>query len=432
MTSPTRINQPGIPLGRSIKLRGLVTGIVTCFVFGGVSLQPAQAQLQLTDSDRVMFVSTAPLWPAGFGMRAESFLAVRYPQLKAKFWHLAPAMKPTMADAQAHLGQHLKAFHPTVVVLNLGLYHAQEQGLRKSRLGVFQAELQKMIDKCQKAGARVILVTPNFPETAVKQHLAKVKYDDVVSRYAETVRKVASSRDLPVVDWFAATKAVAEAGLGRDKNKLTIDGLVPAPLASGIGAEQFLQAIGAEPFNVHVHVDWKSLRAQGNIGSVDATKTDDGKLMLTMRGLPLPWCVRESDRRLKPAYANSAMGRLVLHVENAPDGAMMIVRPQKKKVRPLTIAPAEVARGIDLAAIHPVYRTIPVSSMVGWIMRKAKVQNRFEQYLQKPLEGDAFAETNRLYLQAICAEEEATEKLGEDLDRSLDIRLMLWPASAGQ
>lgn len=397
---------------------------------------PARAELALKDTDRVMFFSTTPLWPASFGLRAETFLRVRYPALKARIWQWSAPVSATIEDAKQDMDRRLAAFEPTVVVLNFGLYDGQSQSVRTSRLGAFRSDLQGLIDQCEQAGARVILVTPNCPEVSRKTLLTKSKYDETVAVYARTVREVGAERRLTVVDWHAATAAYAESGAsGSDAEaNLTTDGLTPGPLANAIGAEAFLQAIGAEPLEVEVQLDWATTEAVTSAGSVSAARQADSVVTIDLHGLPIPWLVSGRGRAVQPASpprrgdAGSAMCRYTLHLRNAPPGGVSI--SERGGGRAVGFTPQALEAGIDLTSLPVLIGTGPAVDLLTEIKGKNKVLDRYERYMKKPRPEPEYAEADHKYLDAILAEAEGAAAIIDRTPRVIDVTLEIRLAGA--
>jgi hypothetical protein len=388
---------------------------------------PTRAELTLKDTDRVMFFSTTPLWPASFGLRAETFLRVRYPALETRFWQWSPPANATIDNAKQNMDRRLAAFKPTVVVLNFGLHHGQSQSLRTSRLGTFRANLQGLINKCEKAGARVILVTPNCPEVSKKTRLTKSKYDETVAAYASAVREVGAQGGLAVVDWHAATADYLAQGAGSSDSKtgLTLDGLAPRAAASALGAEAFLQAIGAEPLEVELELDWATLEAGTSVGSASAARLDDTGVAIELHGLPIPWLVSGRGRAVQPASPGSTMCRYTLHLRNAPPGGVLISKPGG---RPMGFSAQAVEAGIDLGSVPAVVRTRAAADLLTAIKSKNKALDRYERYMTKPRPEPEYAEANRKYLEAMVAEAQGAARIIGRTPRVIDLTLEIRPA----
>ena len=390
-------------------------------------VQPLRAELALKDGERVMFFSSTPLWPASFGTRVETFVLVKYPALKVRFWHWSPPANATIADAKQRFDQHLEAFRPTLAVLNFGLGHGQSKALQPARLDSFRADLLDLVTRCEQAGARVILVTPHCPEVHQKTRLTRSKYDEVVGRYAQTVRELGAEKGLTVADWHAATAdrvGQGPEGAG-DSGLLTIDGLWPTALGAALGAECFLQAIGAEPLEVELQVDWNTLESSATSGSISTTRHDDSAVVVDLHGLPIPWSVSGRGRMVHPNRLGSPLWRLTLRLRNAPPGGVVISQARGKAV---TLGQQAVEGGIDLASLAPVARAKAVADLVERVKKKNKTLDRYERFLKKPIGEPEYAQANRKYLEAILAEAEGAAGIIDRTPRTMDLTLEVRPA----
>lgn len=385
-------------------------------------VQPLRAELAIKDGDRVMFFSSTPLWPASFGTRVETFVRVKYPALKVRFWHWSPPANAAIEDAEQRIDRHLEAFRPTLVVLNFGLGHGRSKALQPARLDSFRADLLGLITRCEQAGARVILVTPHCPEVHQKTRLTRCKYDEVVGRYAQVVREVGAGKGLTVADWYAAT--ADRAGHGPDgpggSDLLTIDGLWPTALGAALGAECFLEAVGGEPLEVELQVDWATLESSATSGSISATRHDESAILVDLHGLPIPWSVSGRGRMVHPNRLGSPMCRLTLRLRNVPAGGVVISQAGRKAV---AVGQQAVDDGIDLASFAPVARAKPVVDLVEQIKKKNKTLDRYERFLKKPLGQPEYAEANRKYLEAILAEAQGTARIIDRIPRTMDLTL---------
>ena len=388
----------------------------------GLAAWPVRAEFALTDGDRVMFFGTTPLWPASFGLQTETFVRVKYPRLKTRFWHWAPMQPCTIVRGQERLGDHLEAFAPTMAVLCFGLHDGASKPFDESRLAAFRTELAGLIERCQKAGAKVVLITPNSPEAHRKQILARAEYDQVVSRYAQAVREIGAERNLLVVDWFAATQEFGRKHAG-DKpggKALTTDGLRPTPLANGLAAEALLQALGAEPQQVEVHIEWANTEATTTAGSISATRASDSAVTVELKDFPMPWVLPERGRVRPRSWGESPFCRFLVHVHNAPPGGAVISAPGG---RPTPWLEEMLEEGSDMSAIGPFVTTKPLLELMELIRKKNRGLDQFDRWTNEPLSEPEYAEANAKYTAAMVAETEGTSRIIARTPRTMDLTL---------
>ena len=388
----------------------------------GLGSRPVLAEFALTDSDRVMFFGPTACWEAFFGVQVETFLAVKYPQLKARFWHWQPPLRQTIVQGQERLGDHLKAFRPTVVVLNFGLDAGESRALDEARLAAFRTDLIGMIDRCQSAGARVILVTPNCPEAHRKQVLTGCKYDEVVGRYAQSVREIGSERNLSVVDWYALTReAAADSEAQKSAKKaLTSDGLHPTPLAHTLAAEALLETLGAEPHEVTVHIDWPGPGARTTAGSISATRQTDSTVRVELKDFPMPWVIPGRGRAMPMKWGPSRLCRFTFHVHNAPPGGVLISTPGG---RPTPWLEQMLEEGFDMSTVGPLVGAEPLRQLMKWFRRKTGELNKLDRWMREPVPEPEYTEAHVKYTEAMVAETEGTARIIARTPRTIDLTL---------
>jgi hypothetical protein len=324
---------------------------------------------------------------------------------------------------KTRIGDYLAPFKPTVVVLNCGLDDGEMKPLVESKLSAFRADLTAVIDQCQKAGAKVILVTPNCPEKSRKTALLKADYDQVVDRYAQVMRDVGSERKLAVVDWYAATRErlAASSETANKKDALTSNGLHPTPLAHAIATNLLLEALGAEPHEVTVHIDWASLEASTTAGSISATRKNDTTISLALADFPMPWVLPAGKPPSGPDWPAARFCRFIFHVHNAPPGGVLISERGRKATPWLE---QMLEDGFDMAWVGPLVDAKPVKELLNLILkRKNQRLDGYERFLKKPFADPEYSEANAKYRQAIVAEIEAAARVIDRTPRTMDITL---------
>jgi lysophospholipase L1-like esterase len=396
---------------------------------------PVRAEFALTDGDRVMFFGPTAVWPASYGLQVETFVRVKYPNLKTRFWHWGPQVPGSIVLGAERLEDHLNAFHPTKVVLGFGLEHGETKPFDASRLAAFREQLAGLIERCQSAGAKVVLVTPHFPEIHRKQLLTNVKYDEVVGRYAQAIRELGTERKLAVIDWYTATLDYArEHPPDRSGKKgLTADGLHPTPLGNAIAAEALLEAWDAEPHAVAVHVHWDSLEATTTAGSIGATRKSDSVVALELKDFPLPWAIPGRRRADARDWADSPLCRFVFHVHKAPPGGVLTSTAGGK---PTPWLEQMLEDGFDMSTIGPLVKAEPLTTLMQLVRRKNLRIGDIDEWTAKPFPEPEYAEANVKWTEAMVAEAEATAKVIARTPRTmhltLDIALVKPPAKPQQ
>ncbi len=383
----------------------------------------SRAELALKDTDRVMFFGANATLPVSYGLQVETFLRVKYPDLKTPFWHWGRAIPCTLADARPRLADQLEAFKPTIVVISFGTEEGGLKPLSQKRFDAFREELSAVIGQCTKAGAKVVLLTPNCPEIKRKQILTKMGYDRIVDGFAQVMRDLAKQHKLGLVAWFPATaKLIAESGGGSDRDRLTTNGQHPTPIAHALAAELLLDNWGAEPHEVAVHIDWQSLEASTTSGSIGATRSGDSSVTVSLKDFPMPWVNPPPQPRIIRPWAGAHMCRFTFHVHNAPPGGILT------SVRGGRATPwlgQMLEEGFDMSTIGPLLDVEAVKTLTNRIKGKNKILRRREKFVTNQRREPEFVEANSLYRQAIAAEVAAAEKFIVRTPRTMDLDLQI-------
>jgi len=401
------------------------------------------------DEERVLFFGSTAVWPASFGLQVETFVQVKYPLLKARFWHWGPPIPTLLADARKRLPDHLRAFHPTVAVLNFGVNEGESRAFNEERLNAFRTNLAEVVEQLRQAGVRVILVTPNYPEIARKDLLKKNAYDEVVARHAEVVRNLGTEQNLTVVDWFAITRdyAAAHPSETASGKGLTVDGIYPTELAHALAAEALLEALGAEPLEATVALDCSELSVAATAGSATATRKDESTIALELKDFPLPWVVPGRGWPTPRSWLPSRFCRMTLELQNAPSAPVSITALGAKASRWPTGSSGDSAeddRGgglksryvLDMADCGPVIAAKPLVALMQLVSKKDRAVDKYDLWTKQPFAEPEYAEANVKYNEAMTAEVEGTARIIDRSPRTMDLTLEITfggaaPAKAG-
>lgn len=148
----------------------------------------------------------------------------------------------TTAMARARFEVDVLAHKPDLVTIGFGINDSAVdvwKGATESRVSLtkYQANLRYFVHTLRAQGASVILLTPNrlaWTEP-LKEMYGKPPYDPVdpdgfnvvLKRYAEAVRRIAESEDIPLVDSYALFDDLAAKGL---LDRVLLDGMHPNDL----------------------------------------------------------------------------------------------------------------------------------------------------------------------------------------------------------
>lgn len=170
-----------------------------------LAFESAPKPAQELASKRVMILGDSITQDGRYVNFLEYFLEKQYPWLDFNFFSVGLASETTSGltevghpfprpDVHERLERALKAVRPDVVMACYGMNDGIYQPLDKGRFAAFQQGIRSMVDQCQKAGAKVILITP--PSFDIKQFGANVSQDGGGSsgpyvRYADVLKEYA-------------------------------------------------------------------------------------------------------------------------------------------------------------------------------------------------------------------------------------------------
>ena len=108
---------------------------------------------------------------------------------------------------------------PSIVILQVGVNDVAwaKKGVE---LPQYEKNIREIVSRCEKAGARMVLVTPTL-HTENPAYANNVKLE----KYAQTIRNIAKEKNIPLVDWQKKMREIiASNKIRADKgNHLTID-----------------------------------------------------------------------------------------------------------------------------------------------------------------------------------------------------------------
>ena len=114
--------------------------------------QAAPAEFKLKTDDRVVFFGDTVVHAQLFTKYVETFVRVRYPELKTRFFN-SGQRNETAADGLARLERELGLTSPTVVVVAFGLHDPDGQPFDEERLAEFRRNMTGIAEGIQKPAA---------------------------------------------------------------------------------------------------------------------------------------------------------------------------------------------------------------------------------------------------------------------------------------
>ncbi|MBS1703439.1 MAG: hypothetical protein JST12_17380 [Armatimonadetes bacterium] len=234
-----------------------------------LAFESAPKPIQMLAEKRVMILGDSITQDGRYVGFLEYMLEKQYPWLNFNLFSVGLASETASGlteashpfprpDIHERLARALKAVRPDVVFACYGMNDGIYQPFDKGRFEAFQHGITSMIQECQKAGAKVILVTPpsfdiaqfgeNVSRDGVDAGSSKpyVKYNDVLAQFAAWEVK-ARPAGVQVIDIFTPLnrRATSANPLGYDLHNPG-DGIHPTSVGHLLMARFILQGLGLE------------------------------------------------------------------------------------------------------------------------------------------------------------------------------------------
>ncbi|MEN6450346.1 MAG: SGNH/GDSL hydrolase family protein [Thermoguttaceae bacterium] len=205
---------------------------------------PADApkQLQLKQGETIVAIGDSITRQGGYGRMVDAFLARQYPDLKIKKVVNKGIDGQKAEDLVARFQRDVVALKPAVVTLNIGIndvWHRLGKPHDEKVLKAYKANVAKMVDEAQKAGIKVILLTPT-----VIQEDAKAEGNVRLAKYVEAEKQIAADKHCQLVDLHAMFLKALKKKPAMKGNAYTYDGVHMKPAGDAIMAIGVLRALG--------------------------------------------------------------------------------------------------------------------------------------------------------------------------------------------
>jgi lysophospholipase L1-like esterase len=340
-----------------------------------VSAQPlaqvAQAKddFFLKNGQRVVFLGDSNTYAGTFIAYLDAYLFTQFPDWKVELINLGlpsetasglsepdhPYPRPCVHE---RLARALARTKPDVVVacygMNDGIYYPDSD----ERFARYKEGMEKLIDRCRKAGAKVVLMTPapfdpaplkgkTLPRAATKfSWLHPFEgYDGALTRYSDwllTLRK----RGFPVADPHTAiNRGLTMVRKSDPKFFISGDGIHPSPTGHWLVARQLLRALNAPVDLDSAAIDARTLKVVS--GKVSGLAREGQTLRFTWQTRrPLPadphWDPRLADGKKIVAHW-SPQG---LTITGLAPGQYMLAEGQKRLGE---VTREQLAAGVSLS-----------------------------------------------------------------------------------
>lgn len=205
---------------------------------------PADAPktLQLKRGDTIVAIGDSITEAGGYLRDIDAVLARQYPKLK-----LAKVINKGISgqkaeELAARFDKDVVKLKPAFVTLSIGVndvWHRLDKPLNAKDVAFYKENVAKMVDQAQKAGIRVILLTPTVvgedPNTESNKRLVA---------YVKAMKEIAAEKKCQLVDLHAMFLTALKKKPADKKTWLTIDGVHMLPPGDAIMAIGILRALG--------------------------------------------------------------------------------------------------------------------------------------------------------------------------------------------
>ncbi len=328
------------------RFRGLMVAFVLLATSGWVHGDP----VGVGNGDRVVFFGDKTVSYPGFGVFVENFVRVKYPESRARFWHVGSRGYDRLTKAGEMFEELVAPIKPTVVVLSWGLGEGEMKPPNDERASGVKADYGKLIEKCQALGAKVFVVTPPSPDIAKKTILRVNRYGESVQQISSAMASAAGATGAVVIDWNSATRQMK--ANKPDVSLVDKDGLLPTAISKSIVGKLILDAWKIERMDVTVRIDWAARTGRTNAGRVNVTAVSDRVVHVALQDFPMPLFTGRRDQTFSDAMACAGYCRLMLKVDNLPDGVVAMVEPGSRS-RPVKVRADRLKSGLNLASRSP-------------------------------------------------------------------------------
>ena len=381
----------------------------------------ARAEFELKDDDRVLFFGDTLVFTQGFSSYVETFIQAKYPDLKARFFNYGQP-RQTAADGLKRLQGDLTTIAPTVVVVSFGMFDPEKQAFDEGKLTEFRKNYVAMVKRIKELPARLVLITPPHPVANRLRGLESVDYAAVVAQYAQAVREIAATNQVPVLDWFESSSALYKSAKSEKSTRITREELLPPRLAHAVLAAQLLKAWRAEPIELNIDIDWNSDQATVSDGTIDIKNRTANELAVELTGVPLPWALPGVKAQALQAadWPGSELCRYMLTIRNIPEGGLQLMLGGKG----LPIEPRQPAEGINITGWQPIQtHNAALRDLLQTVARKHRYRLDLRRVTRRRPKEPELQEAFESHLRTLELYEEGTIRIIKALPKTFDVLL---------
>lgn len=244
-------------------LKGVIMKKILLFTLLLSSLVSSAAPLVVKDGDNIGFLGDSL---TQFANREYGFILLVMGALKAdgvkNLKYIPGGIGGDRSNSiLARLDKFL-ARKPSIVILQVGVNDVA-WGKRGVELPQYEKNIREIVARCEKAGSRMVLVTPTL-------HTEDLKFANNVklAKYADVVRKIAREKNILLADWQKKMREIIRAGkIPADKGyALTIDKVHLNGYGNMYLSCAILETLGMEKSKVESFIpEWKKIPSMAPI-----------------------------------------------------------------------------------------------------------------------------------------------------------------------
>jgi len=178
-----------------------VFAIILLFALAGFSRAD---EFYLKKGDRVVFLGDSITAQKLYTNYVSAFVRAFRPDLQCEFFNAGVGGDTTWGSLK-RLDTDVLEHKPTVVTICFGMNDAGVRPtVNRDTLKRYRDSLNELINRCQAAGARVVLLTTTAVDPTAKARLRG--YNNTLAVFCATVKEIGRQRKLMVIDLFNPVK----------------------------------------------------------------------------------------------------------------------------------------------------------------------------------------------------------------------------------
>ncbi len=404
---------------REFLTRIILTVLVSVLFFPVV----ARAEdFALRSDDRVVFFGDALVENSNWARCVESFVLVKYPQLRTRFFNCGMRSQ-TPADGLNRIESDLKPLAPTMVVVLYGPPDPVRDNAGEELLAEFRQNYEKLIQSIQSLNCRVVLITPPQP-TAPKTPETPAEATSPWGAYAQVVRELGQTHQIPVVDWFSESETLhkksppAESPVVRGRLRPA----QPSAIDQALVAARLLRFWNAEPILEEIEIDWSTGTCKTSLGNIQMKERTDSMLSVGLKSVPLPWNVpgvRTADLSIL-SEVHAEWCRFQLKMLHVPEPGVSLVWESRR----IPLDRKQLSEGQSILDWPPIQFAPEVRNLLKYLSDKQGYHFKYWRQLRprRPSEPE-LQEAYETHLKTLRQYEEGTTQILFRLPKTFDVEL---------